>query len=63
MNHIWSLVRQKNTAFQKFHFIYCPAGEKEGGLHGKHLDALLYYNFDSEVLSSEKSSTILHIAQ
>lgn len=64
----------------KFHFIYCPAGEKkyilekpkardvflEGKnvpLHRKHLDVLFYYNFDSDILSSEKSSTILHIAQ
>lgn len=32
-------------------------------LHRKHLDVLFYYNFDSDILSSEKSSTILHIAQ
>lgn len=32
-------------------------------LHHKHLDVLFYYNFDSDILSSEKSSTILHIAQ
>lgn len=31
-------------------------------LHHRHHNVLLYYNFDSDVLSSEKSSTILHIA-
>lgn len=29
MNHIWGLAHQKKHRIPKFHFIYCPAGEKK----------------------------------